>query len=249
MPRLAVVLPCFDESERLPEERLLAFASAAPDVGLVLVDDGSRDGTLQRLEALAARRPDAIRVVALSSNRGKGEAVRAGLLSALEHGAECVGYWDADLAAPLEEVERFAAVLDARPEIQLVFGSRVALLGRSIRRSGLRHYAGRVFATLVAETLRVPVYDTQCGAKLLRATPMLREVLAEPFFTRWLFDVELLARWIERHGAEGRARVAEQVYELPLDRWHDVPGSKVRPLDFGRGLLDLARIRRRHLAR
>lgn len=248
MPRLALVVPCYNEAARLPAERMLAFVASDPDVGLVLVDDGSTDATRTQLEALAARRPEAISVLALPGNRGKGEAVRAGLLHAFAAGPDYVGYWDADLAAPLEEVARLRAVLEARPACDVVFGARVALLGRSIRRSALRHYLGRVFATLTAETLGVPIYDTQCGAKLLRATPEVRALFQEPFGTRWLFDVEILARLIAAHGGRaGRARVREAVYELPLDRWHDVADSKVRPLDLVRGMRDLARIWRRYL--
>jgi hypothetical protein len=122
----------------------------------------------------------------------------------------------------------------------------VQLLGRSIRRSSLRHYLGRLFATLASETLGLPIYDTQCGAKLFRAGPETRVLFAETFLTRWLFDVELVARLIESTGERGHARALEAIYELPLESWHDVGASKVRPLDFLRSGLDLLRIRRRY---
>jgi hypothetical protein len=92
----------------------------------------------------------------------------------------------------------------------------------------------------------MPVYDTQCGAKLFRADEMPAGLLDEPFLTRWLFDVEVLAR-LRRRALDGKGPTAESlVVEVPLRRWTDVPGSKVRALDFFRALLGLRRIRRHY---
>jgi hypothetical protein len=91
----------------------------------------------------------------------------------------------------------------------------------------------------------MPIYDTQCGAKLFRATPDLAEVLKEPFCSRWIFDVELIARFVQLHDGDGR-RVSNRIYEFPLHCWHDVPGSKVRPRDFFRAARELLMIRTRY---
>src|SRR5262249_9736040 len=122
-------------------------------------------------------------------------------------------------------------------------GSRVKLLGRSIERHAWRHYLGRVFATLVSEMLHLAVYDTQCGAKLFRSTPNLRRVLARPFSTTWLFDVEILARLIGE-SSEGTAAVARYLYELPLDEWRDVPGSKLTGGTYARAATSIFKLYR-----
>jgi hypothetical protein len=123
----------------------------------------------------------------------------------------------------------------------MVFGARVRLLGREISRQPARHYVGRVGATLISSSLGLAIYDTQCGAKLFRTSETVREVFATPFLSRWLFDVEIIARYVQR---TGRDAAAGAIYELPINVWHDVKGSKVKPLDFLRALRDLQKIRR-----
>lgn len=247
MPRTIIVVPCFNEADRLPASRLMEFASGAPEIGFVLVDDGSTDATLERLREIERSRNGHFVVLAGGRNRGKAEAVRAGMLLALDASPTYVGYWDADLATPLDEIPRFERVLEDRPSCDVVFGARVQLLGRSIRRSPFRHYAGRIFATFASLAVGLPVYDTQCGAKLFRVTPQVRSLFAEEFLSPWLFDVEILARMIQVIGSKNpHSRVAESVYELPLQTWHDVGASKVRLIDFLRSGLDLWRIRRRY---
>jgi hypothetical protein len=130
----------------------------------------------------------------------------------------------------------------------MVFGARVRLLGRSIERSALRHYLGRMFATAASITLGLGIYDTQCGAKLFRASPAMQALFQEPFLTRWLFDVEILARLIHARRGTRLPQVEDIVYEFPLHEWHDVAGSKVRPGDFVRALFGLAMIYWHYLA-
>jgi dolichyl-phosphate beta-glucosyltransferase len=125
--------------------------------------------------------------------------------------------------------------------LQMVLGSRVRLLGRRIERRAARHYLGRLFATVVSWMLGLPVYDTQCGAKLFRVSPEMRGVFERPFLSRWIFDVEILARW----GQSVRARNAGWgILEIPLREWRDVPGSKLRIKDFFRAALGLVEIQR-----
>ncbi len=230
-----IVVPCFNEAARLDLAAFAAFLEYTESVSLLMVDDGSTDGTPLVLERLRLRHPQRVSVLRLGTNAGKAEAVRRGVRLALRHAPAMVGYWDADLATPLEATLGFRDLLMARPELSLVMGSRVALLGRQIRRSWKRHVLGRVFATLTSWVLGLPVYDTQCGAKLFRVTPQVANLFRRPFRTRWVFDVEILAR-LAASGAR------DTTYEFPLECWQDVAGSRLRPSDFLVAGWDLAAI-------
>lgn len=245
MARVVLVVPCYNEAARLPVEALASFTLSEDELRMLFVDDGSTDETRQVLEALVARAPERFAMLALEANGGKSEAVRRGVLHALDgavHGeADWVGYWDADLATPLDELERFCAVLREEPDKDVVFGARVRLLGRHIDRKLHRHLYGRAFVTAVSTMLALNIYDTQCGAKLFRAGRDLRAAFAEPFISRWIFDVEVLARLIGRYGARGDD-LARHLVEVPLRRWTDVAGSKITSFDAVRAAAELARI-------
>lgn len=239
--RTWLVVPCYNESQRMDAPAFIAFARSAPNVGFIFVNDGSADGTLSVLESIRTAVPGQVRVIDQQPNQGKAEAVRTGLLAALQEDAAYVGYYDADLATPLDQIDEFTRVLDHRPDIDIVLGARVSLLGRRIERRASRHYSGRVFATVASLALGLPVYDTQCGAKLLRPFPALRDMLASPFGSRWIFDVELLARYLALV-ADG----AQRIYELPLRQWTDVGESHVRTTDFLRAVGEMAQLLRRY---
>lgn len=244
--QVAIVVPCYNEAERFDLGAFGRFLTSNDSVFFVLVNDGSSDDTLTVLHTLAEGYSDRVMILDLQPNKGKAEAVRLGLLAACER-AEIVGFWDADLATPLDVVPQLVSILHSRPQIQWVLGSRVKLLGRNIDRNELRHYLGRVFATGASITLKLGVYDTQCGAKLFRVTPLLRQLLQTPFVTRWVFDVELIARLIQASRQLGAPDPKEILFEAPLNQWRDVAGSKVRPTDFLRSGGELARIWWRYL--
>lgn len=243
---LGLVVPCFNEARRLDLPAFRTFLEPTKGAFLLFVDDGSTDATFEVLSALVAHgAPGRADVVRLPANVGKAEAVRHGLLRLLSRpNLEYVGFWDADLATPLDAIPDFLGVLRRHPEIEWVFGARVQLLGRDIRRRALRHYLGRVFATMASLSLSLPVYDTQCGAKVFRASNTLRTVLDRAFVSRWIFDVEMIARLLALPASVAGVEPGRGIYELPVRRWVDVSGSKVRPRDFARAIVDLARIRR-----
>jgi dolichyl-phosphate beta-glucosyltransferase len=248
MVSVTIVIPCYNEAERLQLPRSQAFTCARHRLRFLFVNDGSTDGTGKVLEALQVFDPQRFTSYDLPKNVGKAEAVRQGVLRAFAGGAEYVGYWDADLATPLEAIPVFCDLLEGRADLLIVFGARVRLLGRVIERRALRHYLGRVFATAASLVLGIAIYDTQCGAKLFRASPAMQALFQEPFLTRWLFDVELLARLIRARRGMRLPQVEDIVYEFPLHEWHDVAGSKVRPWDFVRAFFGLATIYWHYLA-
>jgi glycosyltransferase involved in cell wall biosynthesis len=247
-PELALVVPCYNEAARLDADAFLTFARTHPRVRLVLVDDGSVDGTGEILERMRAAAPDAVTTVRHAERRGKGEAVRAGILAGIAERAGIVGFIDADLATPLRAIDDFLAVLRDRPAVEFVLGSRVMLMGRDIRRKATRHYSGRAFATAVSLALDLPVYDTQCGAKVLRMNEATATLFATPFRSEWIFDVELIARYLRLPVGPGELPRRDRLYELVLPAWHDKPGSKLRWHDFARAMVDLWYIWRERVA-
>ena len=241
-PELALVVPCYNEAARLDPEAFLQFLTTHPRVQLVMVDDGSEDATGELLERLRAAAPTAVTTLRHSSRRGKAEAVRVGILAGFAQRATLVGFFDADLATPLGAVDDFLALLEARPDVEFVLGSRVMLMGRDVKRKATRHYSGRVFATAVSLALDLPVYDTQCGAKVLRANAATATLFDTPFRSPWVFDVELIARYLRLPLAPGEPARRDRLYELVLPAWRDRPGSKIRWYDFVRSAVEVGYI-------
>jgi dolichyl-phosphate beta-glucosyltransferase len=236
-PLPLVVIPCYNEERRLDVERLAALAES-DRVRLLFVDDGSTDGTRSVLERLQHRAPGAA-VLNIAQNVGKAEAIRRGLVQAIDSGASIVGYYDADLATPPSELIRLVGLLEVRSDLDFVMAARVGLLGRRIERHASRHYLGRIFATAASLILRIPVYDTQCGAKVFRTSPVVREALASPFRSTWVFDVELIGRLLR--GSETAAPLPLSSFEeMPLREWRDIPGSRLGFLHMARAAIDLA---------
>jgi dolichyl-phosphate beta-glucosyltransferase len=242
-PRVVIIVPCYNEARRLPCSQFSRFLSKS-QINFVFVDDGSKDDTAQVLNHLRTGFEDRIVVLRNPTNKGKAEAVRHGILSAINQGVDYVGFWDADLATPLDAIFNLMRVLEERPDIDMVFGARVKLLGRDVKRRALRHYLGRLFATVVSIVLRLAIYDSQCGAKLFRVRSDTHLLFEEPFQSRWVFDVELIARYISQIGSPQAA--ALKIYEYPLHDWEDIAGSKVKAMDFFVALKDVAGIYRTH---
>ena len=237
---ISIVVPCYNEATRLDADAFRIYLEHNPRVDFIFVDDGSRDSTLSVLRSLSVACPSDRAVVhSLPQNCGKAEAVRQGVEVAIARGANFVGFWDADLATPLSSIDEFVRVMDRYPHLALVMGARVKLLGRDIERLAMRHYLGRVFATAVSVVLSLPVYDTQCGAKLFRVGDEVRSIFQATFRTKWIFDVEIIARMVQFRRQHRLPTVDGVIYEFPLERWHDVHGSKVRPKDYVKAIRDL----------
>jgi glycosyltransferase involved in cell wall biosynthesis len=238
--RACLVVPCYNEARRLD---VAAFLAAPADVALVFVDDGSQDGTRALLAEAVARGAGRLHLLALPRNGGKGEAVRRGMLHALglfeRAPLPWIGFWDADLATPLGELDWLESFARLAPEADLLLGSRIYRYGSCIERSLARHVVGRLFATALKLGLGLESYDTQCGAKLVRSAHVAG-LFREPFASRWIFDVEMCLR------AE---RLGLIIVECPLREWRDVPGSKVGLRDAPRVALWLVRLWHRYVWR
>jgi dolichyl-phosphate beta-glucosyltransferase len=246
MTETTIVVPCHNEARRLDLPVFQRFLAAHTGVSFLFVNDGSTDATLEVLKQLAFANPNRCSVLDRAQNGGKAEAVRHGVDCASKTHVRYIGFWDADLATPLDAIPSFVATLNRRPQVSLVVGTRLRLAGHNIRRRPLRRLLGMLFSRVTGVALGTRLHDTQCGAKLFRNTPELRAAFSQPFGSRWIFDVELIARLL-RIVPDYLGSACDWIYELPLDEWHDVAGSKLRRGDFVKAVGELASIWWRYL--
>ena len=234
IPYLSIVIPAYNEAKRIAIslDRIADYLGARTyTYEALVVDDGSTDGTLEICREFASRH-EWLKVLHFSVNHGKGHAVRRGVLEAEgEHILIC----DADLATPIEELDRFRRFLGEGADI--VIASRPLRDSHLVERQPLyREFAGRMFNLLVRAVAVRGIHDTQCGFKLIR-----REAAHSVFplcsLNGFSFDIEAL------HVAQ---RLGFRIKEAPV-HWYHKPGSKVKLLRDGmRMFLDLFRIRVRH---
>jgi glycosyltransferase involved in cell wall biosynthesis len=229
-PLVSIVVPAFNEAARIGSSirKIDAFVrQSAYSFEVVVVDDGSTDATFNIVER---SRIPGLRLIRNDVNHGKGYTVRQGVLAS---SGTYVLFTDADLSAPIEEVEKMLEIA-LKEQADIVIGSR-ALDRRYIerRQSRLRELGGIFYNWMVRLILRLPLYDTQCGFKLFhrrRFQPLFEKLTTSGFG----FDPELLF-------IANRAGLA--IREVPV-RWSHAEGSKVKPLrDGALMLLDLLRIR------
>lgn len=241
---ILVVVPCYNEAGRLPVERFLHSAEKEERLHFLFVNDGSSDATASVLEEISKRNPGQISWLHLPQNAGKAEAVRQGIRKGLEQNLfDFIGFLDADLSSPPEEILYLKAFSDFRGGGHtFLFGSRMKHLGSSIYRQPMRHYFGRVAATAASVALNLPVYDTQCGVKLMKAI-LCENLFEKPFLSRWLFDVELFFRLKSIYSQN---EFESHVLEVPLREWREAPGTKLGTGDVLKVPLELWRIRQHY---
>jgi glycosyltransferase involved in cell wall biosynthesis len=224
-PRYAIVVPCYNEAERLPFSNFLDFAQKHPEVQLCFVNDGSKDKTLEVLNALKAKCPGNISVYSMDQNGGKAEAVRQGMLYTYRHfKVELLGFLDADLATLPEEWLEMARFKEAHPKFGAVVGSRIQRLGADIRRNDNRSLLSKIVKMAIRIILKARFQDTQCGAKIFHHT-LIPFLFNQPFMTPWLFDVEIFLRLQEKFG---KSTLQNGIVEFPLMHWTEVGDSKLK---------------------
>lgn len=216
LPPFSIIIPCFNEERRVGETLRVTIeylAANAPESELIVVNDGSTDATGRIARQILSEAKIATRLLENFPNRGKGAAVRSGLLAAREP----IGLFsDADLSTPIEETPKLIGPI-ANGEVDIAFGSRAldrSLIG--VHQPWRREQAGRVFNLLVRVATGLPFWDTQCGFKAFRLD-VCRPILERARINGFAFDVELL---FLAHRAGLRIR------EIPV-RWNHAEGSKV----------------------
>ncbi len=238
--KVGIVVPCFNEGQRLNIKKFKEFALNDISVVFAWINDGSTDNTAEILTCMANEIKGESWAIDRKVNKGKAETVRFGVQYLLKNSdVEAIGYWDADLSTPLSEIKRFVSFMEENEQTLFVMGTRIKRLGALIKRSEFRHYLSRSFATAASLILKLPVYDTQCGAKLIRRE-LAEIIFTEPFHSKWLFDIELLSRVI---GHLGYTKTLSSVYELPLSTWIDGGGSKVKVKDIFKVPIELIAIK------
>lgn len=231
-----IIIPCYNEASRLDSEAFIKFQNQTSPFKLCFVNDGSSDSTASVLKTIA-KTAKHIQVINLDKNVGKAEAIRHAVLGC-DTNYEYVGYLDADLSTPLNELERLLNVTKNQNK-KMVLGSRLKILGASIKRRLHRHLFGRIIATFIDSfILKLDIYDTQCGAKIIEKD-LASRLFKDSFKTKWLFDVELLARAKKQHG---KSFCKAQILEVPLQQWHDAGDSKITFSDVLKTPFQLLRI-------
>lgn len=226
MPATAIIIPCYNEGKRLNQSAFLSFLADNKDYHLFFVDDGSLDNTHNVLTEIERQNTAQIIVLQNPKNLGKGETVRNGMTAAYNTKKFAqIGFLDADLSTPLSEFVALTNFL-LKENKKAVFGSRLKRVGAAIERSSLRHLVGRFFATLIGWTIKIPFYDTQCGAKVF-SNDVIPTITSTPFVSRWLFDVEIILRLKQLLGSD----VTKLLYEYPINEWKEVEGSKITWVD------------------
>lgn len=224
---VGVVIPCYNEEERLLKEEFLSFIDQNSGYYLCFVNDGSTDNTLEVLKKLRKGREDYIKVYNCEKNGGKAEAVRQGMLYLAENKKlDYIGFLDADLSTDFNDFEDLVSTIE-NSDFKIVSGSRIQRMGANIAKDSARAIISQTINFIIRNILSMNFKDTQCGAKIFdrKVVPLL---FTQKFITKWLFDVELFMRMKK----EFTLPVAKSlICEQPLKRWVHVDGSKLSMKD------------------
>jgi dolichyl-phosphate beta-glucosyltransferase len=233
--KICLVIPCYNEKNRLNMSAFLANE----DIIFIFVNDCSNDGTSQFLKDKLEGTSHL--VLDLDKNLGKANAVREGMLflsqNRIFEQVEWIGFWDADLAVPLGEVNNYLKFRNHfNKDCSAIFGSRIARLGSNIRKKLIRNILGKCFIFVIRQIFDTNIYDSQCGAKIFKKD-LLEIAFGEKFISNWIFDIEILLRLNSRNC---------KIAEYPLHEcFEDENGSKVNILgEAFTVILDLIKIKK-----
>ncbi len=225
MLKYCIIIPCFNEEKRILTNEYIAFVQNNPNFNLFFVDDGSTDNTSQVVNNLTLKSSQ-IKCLILKKNSGKGEAIRLGINSAIEMlDFDYYGYFDSDLAIPLSELIRLTEKIEQGYEF--AFSSKKPSQGSELEIKFKRYFIGRVLSKMVSTSLKLKIYDTQCGCKLI-SKELTSLIFRDKFMSAWLFDVELIWRIIV---TKGRVFFNEKAIEVPVKKIIDRGSSRIKISD------------------
>lgn len=235
---VGVVIPCYNEEERLLSNQFLNFIDKNSGYHLCFVNDGSTDATLEVLNTLRKGREDYITVYDCEENGGKAEAVRLGMLHMTKYqGLDYIGFLDADLSTDLSDFDDLVSTIE-NSNYKIVSGSRISRMGANIAKESARQIISLSINFVIRKILSMQFKDTQCGAKIFDKE-VIELLFKEKFITKWLFDVEIFMR-MKKHFKISKAK--EMICEKPLKRWVHVDGSKLSMKDSLKIIWQLAKI-------
>lgn len=218
MQKVAIIIPCYNEYKRLSYknvEQLILFS----EIDVFFANDGSKDNTVEVISKIVNKHPERCYLIDFEQNSGKANTIYKSINSLNETNKyDFIGYFDADFSTPTDEIIRLVNELNNK-ECEFLIGSRVLLLNSGIKRKFYRHIIGRSIVTFINLKFKLGIYDTQCGSKLF-AKEIIPKAFDRPFFTSWLFDVEIFIRLKKQN-------LLVKGIETPIYNWRDVDGSKL----------------------
>jgi glycosyltransferase involved in cell wall biosynthesis len=235
---VGVVIPCYNEEERLLSDEFLNFIDKNSGYHLCFVNDGSNDKTLEVLHGLRKGREDFITVYDCDKNGGKAEAVRLGMLyMAKKEDLDYIGFLDADLSTDLSDFDDLVKTIETS-DYKIVSGSRISRMGANITKESARKIISLTINFIIRKILSMDFKDTQCGAKIFHKD-VIDIAFSKKFVTQWIFDVEIFKRITIHFGLKkAKAMLCEQ----PLKRWIHADGSKLSMRDSVKIIFQLAQI-------
>jgi CheY-like chemotaxis protein len=224
---VGVVIPCYNEEERLLSAAFTSFIKKNSGYHLCFVNDGSKDNTLQVLNELRKGREDFITVYDCKQNGGKAEAVRLGMLHmAKKQDLDYIGFLDADLSTDLADFDALVSTIEST-DYKIVSGSRISRMGANITKESARKIISLSINYIIRKILSMDFKDTQCGAKIFHKD-VIETSFKDKFVTQWIFDVEIFKRITLKYGL---ANAKKMLCEQPLKRWIHADGSKLSMKD------------------
>jgi len=235
---VGVVIPCYNEEERLLSDEFISYLDKNSGYHLCFVNDGSKDSTLEVLQNLQKGREDFITVYDCEKNGGKAEAVRLGMLHmAKKEDLDYIGFLDADLSTDLADFDDLVKTMETS-DFKIVSGSRISRMGADITKESARKIISLTINYIIRKILKMDFKDTQCGAKIFHKD-VIDIAFGKKFVTQWIFDVEIFKRMSIHFGLNN---AKEMLCEQPLKRWIHADGSKLSMKDSVKIVGQLAQI-------